>query len=191
MLAGLFWLNDRQWARIQPHLPTGLTGPEREDDQSRQSRTSAASAALETFHCRFLFHPFAPSTRLTTPPGGSKALKCAILPPRFGRVAMRRREFHGRFGGAVAWPVIKTSAMGRVFLHDLPVSMVMRERHPETSVQSLVFAAFSSVAEEHVAMVHDAVKFQDRVARTIHIHLRGDRRSCRHRRLRAHPAWSD
>src|SRR5438270_712793 len=29
----LFWLNDRQWARIEPHLPTGLTGPERDDDR--------------------------------------------------------------------------------------------------------------------------------------------------------------
>ena len=33
MRAGLFWLNDRQWARIEPHLPTGLTGPERDDDR--------------------------------------------------------------------------------------------------------------------------------------------------------------
>jgi transposase len=29
----LFWLNDRQWARIEPHLPTGLTGPDRDDDR--------------------------------------------------------------------------------------------------------------------------------------------------------------
>ena len=33
MRAGLFWLNDRQWARIEPHLPTGLTGPGRDDDR--------------------------------------------------------------------------------------------------------------------------------------------------------------
>jgi transposase len=33
MRAGLFWRNDRQWARIEPHLPTGLTGPERDDDR--------------------------------------------------------------------------------------------------------------------------------------------------------------
>src|SRR5450755_1707405 len=33
MRAGLFWLNDRQWARIEPHLPTGLTGPNRDDDR--------------------------------------------------------------------------------------------------------------------------------------------------------------
>ena len=33
MRAGLFWLNDRQWARIEPHLPTGLTGPDRDDDR--------------------------------------------------------------------------------------------------------------------------------------------------------------
>ena len=25
MRGGLFWLNDKQWARIEPHLPTGLT----------------------------------------------------------------------------------------------------------------------------------------------------------------------
>ena len=33
MRAGLFWLNNRQWARIEPHLPTGLRGPERDDDR--------------------------------------------------------------------------------------------------------------------------------------------------------------
>src|ERR1700738_564118 len=33
MRASLFWLNDRQWARIEPHLPTGLTGPDRDDDR--------------------------------------------------------------------------------------------------------------------------------------------------------------
>ncbi len=30
---GLFWLNDKQWARIEAHLPTGLPGPERDDDR--------------------------------------------------------------------------------------------------------------------------------------------------------------
>jgi transposase len=33
MRAGLFWLSDKQWARIEPHLPTGLTGPDRHDDR--------------------------------------------------------------------------------------------------------------------------------------------------------------
>src|SRR4051794_4568432 len=33
MRGGLFWLNDKQWARIKPHLPTGLTGPDRDDDR--------------------------------------------------------------------------------------------------------------------------------------------------------------
>jgi transposase len=33
MRAGLFWLNDRQWACIAPHLPTNLSGPERDDDR--------------------------------------------------------------------------------------------------------------------------------------------------------------
>jgi transposase len=33
MRAGLFWLDDEQWSRIEPHLPTGLTGPPREDDR--------------------------------------------------------------------------------------------------------------------------------------------------------------
>jgi len=33
MRAGLFWLTDKQWARIEPHLPTGLRGPERDDDR--------------------------------------------------------------------------------------------------------------------------------------------------------------
>lgn len=33
MRKGLFWLSDRQWARIEPHLPRNLTGPERGDDR--------------------------------------------------------------------------------------------------------------------------------------------------------------
>ena len=33
MRSGLFWLNNRQWAKLKPHLPTGLTGPERDDDR--------------------------------------------------------------------------------------------------------------------------------------------------------------
>src|ERR1700716_3121629 len=33
MRAGLFRLNDRQWARLKPNLPSGLTGPERDDDR--------------------------------------------------------------------------------------------------------------------------------------------------------------
>jgi transposase len=33
MRAGSFWLNDKQWACIAPHLPTNLTGPERDDDR--------------------------------------------------------------------------------------------------------------------------------------------------------------
>lgn len=28
----LFWLNDRQWARVEPHLPTNQTDPARDDD---------------------------------------------------------------------------------------------------------------------------------------------------------------
>src|SRR5215471_5686306 len=38
MRKGLFWLNDKQWARIQPHLPTNQTGPPREDDRRIISR---------------------------------------------------------------------------------------------------------------------------------------------------------
>ena len=33
MRAGLFWLNDGQWACIAPRLPMNLTGPERDDDR--------------------------------------------------------------------------------------------------------------------------------------------------------------
>src|SRR6516225_3926614 len=33
MRAGLFWLDEKQWACIEPHLPTNLTGPERDDDR--------------------------------------------------------------------------------------------------------------------------------------------------------------
>lgn len=31
MRKGLFWLNDKQWAQIKPHLPTNQTGPARDD----------------------------------------------------------------------------------------------------------------------------------------------------------------
>jgi transposase len=31
MRKGLFWLNDKQWAQIEPHLPK--TGPARDDDR--------------------------------------------------------------------------------------------------------------------------------------------------------------
>jgi hypothetical protein len=27
------WLNDKQWAQIEPHLPTNRTGPARDDDR--------------------------------------------------------------------------------------------------------------------------------------------------------------
>ena len=33
MRKGLFWLSDRQWACVKPHLPTNQTGPERHDDR--------------------------------------------------------------------------------------------------------------------------------------------------------------
>lgn len=33
MRKGLFWLNDKQWARIEPHLPANQTGPARDDDR--------------------------------------------------------------------------------------------------------------------------------------------------------------
>ena len=33
MRKGLFWLTDKQWAQIRPHLPTNQTGPARDDDR--------------------------------------------------------------------------------------------------------------------------------------------------------------
>jgi transposase len=33
MRKGLFWLSDRQWACVKPHLPTNQTGPDRDDDR--------------------------------------------------------------------------------------------------------------------------------------------------------------
>lgn len=33
MRKNLFWLNDAQWARIEPHLPTDVRGVERQDDR--------------------------------------------------------------------------------------------------------------------------------------------------------------
>ncbi|MGH6846852.1 MAG: transposase, partial [Methylocella sp.] len=33
MNANLFWFDDRQWAKIVPHLPANQPGPERKDDR--------------------------------------------------------------------------------------------------------------------------------------------------------------
>ena len=33
MSADLFWFNDEQWSKVQPHLPTNQPGPERHDDR--------------------------------------------------------------------------------------------------------------------------------------------------------------
>ena len=33
MSRNLFWLDDEQWARIEPHLPTDVRGVERADDR--------------------------------------------------------------------------------------------------------------------------------------------------------------
>ena len=33
MRSNLFWLNDEQWNRIEPHLPTDVRGVERKDDR--------------------------------------------------------------------------------------------------------------------------------------------------------------
>ena len=33
MSADLFWFNDEQWSKVEPHLPTNQQGPERHDDR--------------------------------------------------------------------------------------------------------------------------------------------------------------
>jgi len=33
MRADLFWFNDEQWSKIEPHLPTNQPGPQRHDDR--------------------------------------------------------------------------------------------------------------------------------------------------------------
>lgn len=33
MMKNLFWFNDEQWAKIEPHLPRNQPGPERKDDR--------------------------------------------------------------------------------------------------------------------------------------------------------------
>ena len=33
MSADLFWFDDEQWSKIEPHLPTNQRGPERDDDR--------------------------------------------------------------------------------------------------------------------------------------------------------------
>jgi hypothetical protein len=46
MRAGLFCLSDELWSLIEPHLPRGLTGPEREDD-----------LRFSSFHCMLVLLP--------------------------------------------------------------------------------------------------------------------------------------
>ena len=48
MRANLFWLTDTQWAKIEPHLPTGVRGNPRVDDRRVWTifrRTVAPAAA--------------------------------------------------------------------------------------------------------------------------------------------------
>ena len=33
MSADLFWFDDEQWSKVEPHLPTNQRGPERHDDR--------------------------------------------------------------------------------------------------------------------------------------------------------------
>ena len=33
MSTDLFWFNDEQWSKVEPHLPTNQRGPERHDDR--------------------------------------------------------------------------------------------------------------------------------------------------------------
>lgn len=43
MRRNLFWLNDEQWARIEPYLPTDVRGKERVDDRRVISRHPACA----------------------------------------------------------------------------------------------------------------------------------------------------
>jgi transposase len=43
-VADNFWLNDEQWAAIEPHLPMVQTGPERKNDRHRLRGADAGRA---------------------------------------------------------------------------------------------------------------------------------------------------
>jgi hypothetical protein len=42
MRSNLFWLNDEQWRRIEPHLPTDVRGKDRVDDRRRAGMAQLA-----------------------------------------------------------------------------------------------------------------------------------------------------
>jgi hypothetical protein len=53
MRGGVFWLNETLWARIKPYLPTGLTGPDRDDDRLFCDEFCADDAEEARFHSHF------------------------------------------------------------------------------------------------------------------------------------------
>ena len=46
MRTNLFWLNDEQWDRIEPHLPSDVRGVERKDDRRVISDPALCIAGL-------------------------------------------------------------------------------------------------------------------------------------------------
>lgn len=111
MRKGLFWLNDKQWAQIEPHLPTNQTGPAREDDRRIISGIIQCSSAA---HAGAIARPTMALTRRSTIGSiaglsadiGRRSLKrspaaartewlCRSTPPRSKRIARRAAEKGG------------------------------------------------------------------------------------------------
>jgi len=112
MLKGLFWLNDKQWAQIEPHLPTNQTGPAREDDRR------IISGIVHMFQCgaRWRDCPpdYGPYTTIynrfnrwakrghwqaifeALARCGKNGATCPSTPPRSKRIARRAAEKGGR-----------------------------------------------------------------------------------------------
>src|SRR3954463_1759295 len=87
MRAGLFWLNNRQWARIERHLPTGLRGPALDDD--RRIISGIIHMLQSGARWRDCPHEYGPYTTVYNPFNRwAKRGRCD-LPPIFHPTAVR------------------------------------------------------------------------------------------------------
>jgi transposase len=53
MPSHLFWFNDEQWPKVEPHLPVNQPGPERKDHRLILSKIMHVLKASANFQLRF------------------------------------------------------------------------------------------------------------------------------------------
>jgi len=99
MRAGLFWLNDRQWARMAPQLPTNLTGPEREDDRR------IISGIIHMLQCGARWRDCPPEYGPHTTVYNRFNVSGALLPPCNGWLESQDANQLGRIGWHI-WSTI-------------------------------------------------------------------------------------